>query len=870
MTRAILKSLLVGMILAMGAALPARAADAVDAAGVGAPPRSYVVLVGISDYADPQIKARPHAEADAKALYDLFNDKQYQLEGKTTVRLLLGKPDAKRHSETATRANILKALHWAAKEAHRDDLVIFAFIGQGGPFADRTCYFASDSTLKGRNKDAVAAGDIEHELDSLKSQHFCAFIDVNFKGFDSKDEHVEDAVRDGKLFQEFMGTDDNLNLPGRVLFLATDGFTPSLDLKSHGLFTKLVVTGLKGAADKEGYEPDGVVTVDELNEYLNKEMPAAVKEHATTPEQQEQVHHVLRARASNFVLSQNPATMPAVTKRLTKLSDLIKQGKLTRELGEEGKKLVSQMPKLQAQRDLRRSYQRLLDGALSVEDFTKKRTEILASTKLKRSAALAYAAKVIQATQVVKEGYVKEKKQGELVDWGVRGLYRRINEMIPRDLRERLDTAKDLTEEELTTLLADVRERLGQREDLANHRDLDYTLQRMLRRLDPYTDYIDPEMVARFQQDTSGRFTGIGIQIKGLPRDSLTVITPLKGSPAYRAGLKAGDVITQIIREVDSEGRPLDKPEVTPTKGMSVNDAVKKIQGKPGTKIKVTVEREGAGSLEFEITRDVIEVETVLGSNRKDDDEWNYWIDPANQIAYVRLTSFARNTSRDLTRLMAKLDKKGIKGFILDLRFNPGGLLTSAVEISDLFIDDGLIVTIRPRGAREQMYTGEHLGSYLNFPMVCLVNGLSASGSEIVSACLQDHKRAVIMGERSYGKGSVQNIQPFEGGELKLTTASFWRPNGKNLNKASTSGKEGDEWGVTPDKGYLVKLENRERDQLQKAQHDAEIIPRRDLPPKEKEKEAKSDFRDRQLESALDYVRGLIRTASRTPTKKAG
>jgi C-terminal peptidase prc len=866
MTRVMLKGLLTALALAVAAALPARAAEP-EAKAAPAPTRAYVVLVGISDYADPQIKPRPHAEADAKALYDIFSDKKYQADGTTEVRLLLGKPDAKRPSEPATRANIIKALSWVAKEARRDDLVVFAFFGQGGPFADRVCYFASDSTFKGRTKDAVAAGDVEHEMEKLKSQHFCAFLDVNFKGYDSKGEQVTDATHDSKLYQEFMGTEENTSLAGRVLFLATDGFTPTVEGKGHGLFARLVTTGLKGAADKEGYEPDGLVTVDELADYLNKQLPAQARKLGATPEEQEQQHHILRTRATSFVLTQNPAVSAGVTKRLAKLAELTKEGKLSKELADEGQKLIRRMPKLKAQRELRRSYQRLLDGELSMEDFTKKRTEILASTKLKRATALAFASKVIRASQVVKEGYVKEKTQGELVEWGVRGLYRRIDEPIPSDLRERLDKAKDMTEEELTTLLADVRERLGQREDLANHQDLDFTLQRMLRRLDPYTDYIDPEKVSRFKQDTDGRFTGIGIQIRGLPRDSLTVITPLKDSPAYKAGIKAGDVITQIIREVDAEGKPLEKPEIVPTKGMSINDAVKNIQGKPGTKVKLTVEREGAGSLEFEVTRDTIEVETVLGYKRLDNDEWDYWIDPSNQIAYVRLTSFARNTARDLSKLMARLEKKGVRGFILDLRFNPGGLLTSAVEIADLFIDDGLIVTIRPRGAREQPYVGEHQGSYLNFPMVCLVNGLSASGSEIVSACLQDHKRAVIMGERSYGKGSVQNIQPFEGGELKLTTASFWRPSGKNLNKSSTGGKDSDEWGVTPDKGYTIKLENRERDQLQKAQHDSEIIPRRDLPAKP---EAKSDFKDRQLEAALQYLRGQIKTASRNPVKKAG
>src|SRR5260370_29509870 len=152
---------------------------------------------------------------------------------------------------------------------------------------------------------------------------------------------------------------------------------------------------------------------------------------------------------------------------------------------------------------------------------------------------------------------------------------------------------------------------------------------------------------------------------------------------------------------------------------------------------------------------------------------------------------------------MSKIHKEGIGGMILDLRFNPGGLLSSAVQISDLFIDDGKIVTIRPRAGHETTERGRHDGKkLLDFPMVCLVNGMSASGSEIVAACLQDHERALIMGERSYGKGSVQNIQPFEGGELKLTTASFWLPNGQDLNKSSTSGKMKPDGGSRPNKGF--------------------------------------------------------------------
>jgi len=205
---------------------------------------------------------------------------------------------------------------------------------------------------------------------------------------------------------------------------------------------------------------------------------------------------------------------------------------------------------------------------------------------------------------------------------------------------------------------------------------------------------------------------------------------------------------------------------------------------------------------------------------------------------------------------------------ILDLRFNPGGLLGSAVFVSDLFIDDGRIVSIRPRVGKEYKYDGESANSYTNFPMVVLVNGFSASGAEIVAACLQDHGRAKVMGTRSYGKGSVQSISNFEGGKLKMTTASYWRPSGKNINKSSTAGKEDDEWGVSPDKGFVLKLPTGEREELFEHLHDSEIIPRKDVSPKEPKKE----FKDRQLEMALDYLRNQIKVGKTgsAVAKKAG
>jgi C-terminal peptidase prc len=532
----------------------------------------------------------------------------------------------------------------------------------------------------------------------------------------------------------------------------------------------------------------------------------------------------------------------------------------------EGRELLTRMPKLKSQQSLRKAYQQLVDGSLTVDKFEAERQRISEQAKLKRAAAMDFAKTVMEASSLLREHYVKELNQGQLIDWAIRGMYRSLEEKLPPEITDRLGKVKEMRDNELTQLLADARERLGAREDLADHKDVDMALRRMTVHLDPYTTYWDPETVRRLESDIRGNFTGIGIQIrKNTARDLLQVATPLRDSPAHKAGLQTGDLITHITTLVDSKGKPLTKPETVSTKGMPMNDAVKKILGPRGTPVKITVEREGADKpLEFTIRRNRIEVESVLGFRRKTDNDWDYLIDSKDKIAYVRLTSFQEGTAADLEKLMVQLHKQKVKGLILDLRHNPGGLLKSAVAISDMYIDDGLIVSIRPRSGPETKYSGFHEGSYLDFPMVCLVNGGSASGSEIVAACLQDHKRALIVGERSYGKGSVQNIEPFADGEIKFTTASFWRPNGKNLNKSSTAGKEDEDWGVRPDKGYEVKLSRKEQEELLEHEEDVKVIPAPNRPGTV----AKSEFKDRQLDKALEYLHEQIQKVARAESKK--
>lgn len=322
---------------------------------------------------------------------------------------------------------------------------------------------------------------------------------------------------------------------------------------------------------------------------------------------------------------------------------------------------------------------------------------------------------------------------------------------------------------------------------------IEAAIEGVLDKLDPYSNYISPEEINRFRSNVEHQFGGIGIQI-GIEHGQLKVISPLLGTPAYRAGLESGDAILEI--------------DGTTTEGIQIDEAVKRLKGDPDTKVTLTVRH--AGSREKEnvtITREMVHVDTVLGDTRKADDSWDFMIDHDKHIGYIRVTAFSRDTAADLKKALVELEDEGLKGLIVDLRFNPGGLLSSAIEVSDLFVSSGQIVSTKGRNTPERVWEAKQEGTFEGFPMVVLVNHYSASASEILSACLQDHKRAVVVGERTWGKGSVQNVIELEGGKsaLKLTTAGYHRPSGKNIHRYPDAG-EGDEWGVMPDDGYEVKL----------------------------------------------------------------
>lgn len=297
-------------------------------------------------------------------------------------------------------------------------------------------------------------------------------------------------------------------------------------------------------------------------------------------------------------------------------------------------------------------------------------------------------------------------------------------------------------------------------EPVSDKKLLEDAIRGMLSGLDPHSSYLASEEYKELQEGTTGQFGGLGIEV-GMENGFVKVVSPIDDTPAQRAGVKAGDLIVRLD----------DKP----VKGMSLADAVKIMRGEPGSQIILTVIREGEEApLKFELTRDIIKVKSVKSRLL----EKNY--------GYLRISSFQSGTGQSLLEAIDDLKKENegpMKGVVLDLRNNPGGVLNAAVDVSDAFIDSGLIVYTEGRIKNSEMRFNATPDDVINgAPIVVLINGGSASASEIVAGALQDHKRAIIMGEKSFGKGSVQTILPTSNGAaVKLTTARYFTPSGRSI-----------------------------------------------------------------------------------------
>lgn len=350
---------------------------------------------------------------------------------------------------------------------------------------------------------------------------------------------------------------------------------------------------------------------------------------------------------------------------------------------------------------------------------------------------------------------------------------------------------------------------------------------------DPYTVYVPPTQTRNFTKDLTGDFVGIGVQI-GARDGVLTVITPLEDTPAYRAGVLANDRIVEISG--------------TSTTGLSPDQCVDLLTGEPGTEVSFVVERDGQ-RIPFKVTRERIVAKTVKGfhwqapkpagapaadpgvppaSGRtdaaKDAGSWQSFIDPARRIAYIRLTQFTPTSGDEITSTLESLGAREGKvgGLVLDLRFNPGGVLADAIQIADLFLKDGTIVSTKGRAHDEEVARAVADGTLPDFPLAVLVNGGSASASEVLAGALVENKRAVIVGTRSFGKGLVQSVisLPSGQGQLKITEQKYYLPSGRCIQRDDAS----PEWGVDPSPGFYVPMTDDETAEFLRVRREEEII----------------------------------------------
>jgi carboxyl-terminal processing protease len=314
--------------------------------------------------------------------------------------------------------------------------------------------------------------------------------------------------------------------------------------------------------------------------------------------------------------------------------------------------------------------------------------------------------------------------------------------------------------------------------------------------LDPYTVLVWPRDVSEFEQQMTNEFTGIGIEI-GRQNGQLTVSSLLPDTPAYSSQLDVGDVIEKV--------------DGMATKDVPLSCAVSRIKGPAGTKVTLTIKRPGKEkTFDIVLTRAKIVVPTLRGWERTDNGKWLRMVDPNDKIGYIRLTSFSEATAADTDASLKSLEAAGMKGLILDLRFNPGGFFDSSIAVADEFLDDGLIVITRSRFGTPSYAAAHKKGTHPDYPMVVLINAGSASASEIVAGALSDpsHKRAILVGERTHGKGVVQGISqyPGDGAQLKYTMANWYLPSGQKIKSQEEAKKEGkSDWGVGPDVPVSVR-----------------------------------------------------------------
>ena len=363
-------------------------------------------------------------------------------------------------------------------------------------------------------------------------------------------------------------------------------------------------------------------------------------------------------------------------------------------------------------------------------------------------------------------------------------------------------------------------------DDVKNKELVESAIDGMLSSLDPHSSFLNADSLKQMKIQTKGAFGGLGIEVT-MENGFVKVISPIDDTPAYKAGIKAGDYITH-----------LDGKSVI---GLNLNEAVDKMRGPAGTKLKVTIGRSNQEAFDVTIKRDIIKISSVKSKLEED-------------VGYIRITTFSEQTSKSTKDAIKKFKKeKNLRGYVLDLRNNPGGLLDQAVSVSDLFLEKGEIVSTRGKNSKNpEMYKAKSGDIIDGKPLVVIINGGSASASEIVAGALQDHKRAILLGTRSFGKGSVQTIIPVKPyGALRMTTAKYFTPSGRSIQKT------GIEPDIVVEERELKKADNKKISREEDLKGALKNPSNKDKKEEKENKEKSDEIADFQLSRALDLVRGI-------------
>jgi carboxyl-terminal processing protease len=813
--------------------------------------KTWALVVGIGSHSDTAIPSRPSAGNDASAWAKLLLDSEYVGTPKSRLQLIVSGGDI-----SPTRANLLGGLKRVVAQAAADDTVYIVFVGQGCSSAGRPSLICEDSEISRLEATTLTTADIEREIHGLRARRLIVFIDMTVP--DSSTLREEPSSGFAYAFMQREANGDAA--PGRYLISSSDVSTSkALTVGGTSILTERAIVGLRGAADTEGYEQDGVVTANELATYLNKQVIIAARAAGARDDESIPVCDAYGGLQGSFPISRNPTAAQVGEKRLLAWANLAKSGSISADFESDGRELLSVMPDTTIKQGLRKQYQSAADGSITLTELDQARSKATENSKLPRSEAERFAADVTAAAQKICEQHIKELNSSVLIAASIRGIFRHLQLTLPLDLQSSLSEAKLWSKARAMDVLVDARLQLGKRPDLDAPGDSEIAIAWMITAMgDRYTKYTDRKAVA--EQNAIGEFTGIGVNIRhNRLTDAIEVMTPFKGSPAYRAGIHTGDLITEVRRDVDPRGEALkpDAPRVISTAGLTTSDLQKLLLGKEGIPVTLVVRRLGEpATRSFTIQRGWISPETVVGVSRRSDDTWDFMFDQKNKIAYIRLTQFTGNTCADLKSVIKQLRRDGMKGVVLDLRKNYGGQLSAAVQTAELFLSSGKVITVRSRTKDPDVYTCSIDEGFTDFPLAVLINGDTASGSEIVASVLQDRSRAVLVGERTFGKGCIQNISSLDctGGSLQITTSRFFPPSDRNIDKLATSGRPEEDWGVKPSAGYEVRVIRGERRDIDDRLDKHLVIPRPgDKPPSIREGQ------DRQLEKALDYIRERLR-----------